>query len=692
MGSIVVYVSGTSMENLRHSESTGVWGFKARVQSSLDIYDGLKPGDHVVFASDFRKDDGRGAARASVEEWSNGSLGSIFIGEITSTVYEDTQPHWPNENLDEESSYPVRFKFRPLWKTNRLVLKESPEGFVEGLQRSAPGNGSPKPIVESPFFQELFSGVSPDGFKLSISQWGGEQVDSFKLHEALISASNIQRGFPLASQIKANDPSAAARSAAVKAFAESLKSELGQVSENPLQGGWQVDHGGAQGMASPVAWIRIYDAMSPSATNGWYLVFLIQESGEGVYLSVAQGVTGASPKSIREEIQRAQLTLGIKTSGIIEGGIGNSSKAKAYEEASAVATYIASSPKELKTDREFIRLIDQYLKKLNSVRKGVEMPQAEERSQSSKSEELYEKLKTYRNVILEGVAGTGKSHLIRDLNSKFDGMKVMVFHPSTSYEDFVEGLRPVGDRFEVIDGTFLSFIKTASESPDQDFLLVIDEINRASTAKVLGDLLYSIEPSKRVDTYLSNSILSSRSEEPAGISEPWIELQNLRFDPETNSSFRQRFVVPENLYILGTMNTTDRSVGQVDLALRRRFIFDRINPLTKSELRDLMGRDDLLDKNLEEWAALNTALAQISPDAMLGHSYFFEDAAAKQRQPNTVRNIWRDQLLPQLAEIVVAFNAIGHVDALCNSGASFGGYTLRTLGKGIDAYPIVVER
>jgi hypothetical protein len=196
MGSIVVYVSGTSMENLRHSESTGVWGFKARVQSSLDIYDGLKPGDHVVFASDFRKDDGRGAARASVEEWSNGSLGSIFIGEITSTVYEDTQPHWPNENLDEESSYPVRFKFRPLWKTNRLVLKESPEGFVEGLQRSAPGNGSPKPIVESPFFQELFSGVSPDGFKLSISQWGGEQVDSFKLHEALISASNIQRGLP----------------------------------------------------------------------------------------------------------------------------------------------------------------------------------------------------------------------------------------------------------------------------------------------------------------------------------------------------------------------------------------------------------------------------------------------------------------------------------------------------------------
>ena len=692
MGSIVIYVSGTSMENLRHSETTGVWGFKARVQSALETYDELTPGDHVLFASDFRKEDGRGAARASVDEWANGSLGSLFIGEITSPVYEDTLPHWPNENLNEESSYPVRFKFKPLWKTNRLYLKEAPEDFVEGLQRSAPRNGSPKPIVESLFFQDLVSGKSPDGFELSISQWGGNQVDSFKLHEALISASTIQRDFPLTSQIKANDPPAAARSAAVKLFAQNLKSELGKVSEKPLQGNWQVDHGGAQGMASPVAWIRIFDAMSPSATNGWYLVLLIQESGEGAYLSVAQGVTGPSPKSIREEIQRAQQILGIKSSGIIEGGIGKSSKAKAYEEASAVATYIASSPKGLLTDSEFIRLIDQYLKKLNSVRKGVKMPEAEQLSQSSKSVELYEKLKTYRNVILEGVAGTGKSHLIRDLNSKFYGVKLLVFHPSTSYEDFVEGLRPVGDRFEVIDGTFLSFIKAASESPDQDFLLVIDEINRASTAKVLGDLLYSIEPSKRVDTYLANSILSSKSDEPKGISEPWIELQNLRFDRETNSSFRQRFVVPENLYILGTMNTTDRSVGQVDLALRRRFIFDRINPLSKSELRNFLGDDGLLESHLEEWADLNTALAQISPDAMLGHSYFFEDAAAKQRHPASVRNIWRDQLLPQLAEILVAFNAIGHVDGLCNSGQSFGGYTLRTLGKGIDAYPIVDER
>lgn len=301
-------------------------------------------------------------------------------------------------------------------------------------------------------------------------------------------------------------------------------------------------------------------------------------------------------------------------------------------------------------------------------------------------------LRAYRNVILEGVAGTGKSFLLDSLRATFgsDRVSVVVFHPATTYEDFVEGLRPHGSTFGVEDGAFLRLCRRAARDSEGNlFVLVIDEINRANTAKVLGDLLYSIEPSKRVSGPEADQILSATLSEPATRAKA-VVLQQLRRDPEDGSrTYRQRFCVPENLLILGTMNTTDRSVGSIDLALRRRFVFIRQTPMPADELINLVPD---LAEDVNTWAQLNEKLATIGPDALLGHSYFFEFQQARLRLPEDQRsllNLWRDMLLPQVAEILIAFNCLNSVTLPPEEDT--GGFTLKTVGEGLDAYPIVVS-
>lgn len=317
-------------------------------------------------------------------------------------------------------------------------------------------------------------------------------------------------------------------------------------------------------------------------------------------------------------------------------------------------------------------------------------------------ESIASTLRAYRNVILEGVAGTGKSHLIGSLKKEYGGkcVRVVVFHPATSYEDFVEGLRPQGTEFIPCDGVFLELCREVSRS-SQTWVLVIDEINRANTAKVLGDLLYAIEPSKRAASGEADAILSATATDPDNVGDvAWTDLQLQRPAEDTGSTFRQRFVVPDNLLILGTMNTTDRSVGTLDLALRRRFVVVRMQPMDpkslKNELRSQpegAGASLELDADIEQWFRLNQKLGtSIGPDALLGHSYFFDFVAARTREGEAQNlNMWRDLLLPQLGEILVAFNAIDCIGELLGD-LQTGGWTLKQIGSKVDGYPIVVER
>lgn len=240
------------------------------------------------------------------------------------------------------------------------------------------------------------------------------------------------------------------------------------------------------------------------------------------------------------------------------------------------------------------------------------------------------------NVILFGPPGTGKTYEMQGrMKAAFDkgeDFAFVAFHPSYSYEDFIGGLRPVASKdgagIAVVfqKGPFLTLCEKAHANPTQQFTLFIDEINRANVAKVFGELITLIEPSKRV-------IAGSKANDEG----TWVTLPGLS----------SRFGVPDNLNVVATMNTADRSIALMDIALRRRFRFQECAPEPKRiepamvgavDLRALLQRlndrlEYLLDRDhaighavfmgITSLVELQTVLAQrVIP---LLQEYFFED-------------------------------------------------------------------
>ncbi|WP_166902439.1 AAA family ATPase [Mycobacterium sp. DL440] len=240
-------------------------------------------------------------------------------------------------------------------------------------------------------------------------------------------------------------------------------------------------------------------------------------------------------------------------------------------------------------------------------------------------DDLVETLRTRRpQVILAGPPGTGKTYVAEKVAKYLtggtpDAVQVIQFHPSFAYEDFVEGLRPVSENgqvsFKVVEGKLITMADRARSAPDQSFVLVIDEINRANLPSVFGELLYLLEYRGK-------------------------EIQLLH---------RESFSLPSNLYIIGTMNTADRSIRSVDTALRRRFdIFDcapRAEILERYYDREenLSDVDDLVDG----FQILNHKLSDhIDDHHTIGHSFFMRSTYTA----NDLRRTWYRQILPLLSE------------------------------------------
>jgi 5-methylcytosine-specific restriction protein B len=174
----------------------------------------------------------------------------------------------------------------------------------------------------------------------------------------------------------------------------------------------------------------------------------------------------------------------------------------------------------------------------------------------SELESILTALATKRAVVLQGSPGTGKTYLAQKIAHHFAGSMTRVhrvqFHPAYSYEDFVRGIRPTATGFRVENGPLVRISELAKQAPRQRFVLLIDEMNRGNVAKIMGEALSLIEADKRDPKHRVQLGL------PYGDSHD--------------------FWIPENVSIIATMNTADRSIALVDYALRRRFAFIRLNP------------------------------------------------------------------------------------------------------------------
>ncbi|ELC8417124.1 AAA family ATPase [Clostridium perfringens] len=239
-----------------------------------------------------------------------------------------------------------------------------------------------------------------------------------------------------------------------------------------------------------------------------------------------------------------------------------------------------------------------FIVSLNESRRIIEMS-----GNNPSFEEIKKLLKLRKQIILYGVPGVGKSRFISDVESDFNDRTKIQFHPSTTYEEFIGGTTIENGTVTTKAGKFLEKCIEAKNNPEKNYLFVIDEINRGNISKIFGETILALDREYKV---------------------------NLIKPIKLGNDYVVEFKIPENMYIIATMNSADRSIAVIDYAIRRRFGFIKLQP--NYEVVKEMSNINNIGINIEKlFKVINNKIQEVlgEEELLLGQSYFLPNFVEK---------------------------------------------------------------